>query len=377
MNDQPKINKAQSILLTVLFVLALFGGGLTLLLLPKETYSEPERRPLASAPSVSFKSVSDGRVFTETDAWVTDHFAFRETFRSMKSFWQWNVLRENENNGLVIENGSVMKLEKNVNRDSLAYAGARFRDLFDRYLSSSGCRIYSALIPDKSSFLADQGNGYPVMDFTEMETLFRESIPDSAYVSLKEHLSLADYYLTDTHWKQECLLPAANALLKAMGGTGELRIEDFELRERGGFRGVYLGQSALPMEPDVITYLTGGPIAGCTVTDLTSMEKIPMYDPEGCDERDLYTLFLGGSKGILRIDNPALSGEEGKELIVFRDSFGASLVPLLCAEYRTVYLIDTRYVHPSLLKRYVRFDSQDVLFLFSATLMNSSQALKE
>lgn len=98
-----------------------------------------------------------------------------------------------------------------------------------------------------------------------------------------------------------------------------------------------------------------------------------MYDPDSCDKRDPYTLFLGGAKGLLHIENPNVT--DGSRLIVFRNSFGSSLAPLLAARYGSVTLIDTRNIDPYLLSRYMRFENADVLFLYSATLLNDSQGV--
>jgi len=58
--------------------------------------------------------------------------------------------------------------------------------------------------------------------------------------------------------------------------------------------------------------------------------------------------------------------------VVFRDSFGSSMVPLLIAEYAEIIVVDIRYVSPSLLSKLVRFRSNcDVLFLYSTSVLNS------
>ena len=85
-------------------------------------------------------------------------------------------------------------------------------------------------------------------------------------------------------------------------------------------------------------------------------------------------LFLSGAAALLTIENPA--GEPGKELIVFRDSYGSSLIPLLVKDYAKVTVIDTRYVAPVLLEKLVEFKGQDVLMLYSTLLLNSSFSLK-
>ena len=65
-----------------------------------------------------------------------------------------------------------------------------------------------------------------------------------------------------------------------------------------------------------------------------------------------------------------------RELILFRDSYGSSLAPLLAESYAKITLIDIRYISSELLDDYVNFAGQDVLFLYSTLTLNSSQSLK-
>ena len=85
-------------------------------------------------------------------------------------------------------------------------------------------------------------------------------------------------------------------------------------------------------------------------------------------------MFLSGSLPLLTITNQA--AETDRELILFRDSFGSSIAPLLTSGYRKITLVDIRYLHPDVLNRYIEFDGQDVLFLYSTLVLNHSETLK-
>ena len=61
---------------------------------------------------------------------------------------------------------------------------------------------------------------------------------------------------------------------------------------------------------------------------------------------------------------------------MFRDSFGSSLAPLLVRDYRTVTLVDLRYLSSQLLDQFIDFHGQDVLFLYSPSVYNNSTMLK-
>ena len=140
------------------------------------------------------------------------------------------------------------------------------------------------------------------------------------------------------------------------------------------FYGVYYGQAALPMDPDQMYYLTNDILAGCTVFNFETGKTTGIYDMEKLTSRDLYDIYLSGAAALLEITNPAATA--GRELVVFRDSFGSSLIPLLAKDYAKITIVDTRYIAPALLQQYLQFDNQDVLFLYSTLILNSSGTLK-
>lgn len=69
-----------------------------------------------------------------------------------------------------------------------------------------------------------------------------------------------------------------------------------------------------------------------------------------------YVLFLSGSKGLVTVKN--LQAPMDKNLILFRDSYGSSLAPLLASGYRTITLVDLRYLSSSQLDQYIDFEDR-------------------
>ena len=142
------------------------------------------------------------------------------------------------------------------------------------------------------------------------------------------------------------------------------------------FSGVYLGQSALPIAPDTIRYLTNDMLSSCAVSyfDNGKAEPGEIYHMEKARGKDPYEMFLSGTCALIEIDNP--NSKTDKELVVFRDSYGSSLVPLLTAGYRKITVVDIRYLQSNFLGNFISFDNQDVLFMYSTTLLNNSMSLR-
>ena len=280
---------------------------------------------------------------------------------------------EPDQDGIVRREGCLFQPPKELYEESVTYATERFRELYDTYLQETSCRVFCALIPDKSLYL-EPGDAQKAI-FEEMERLYRDGMSYANPVSLSDVLSLSDYYRTDAHWREDRILPCARRLLEAMGKGDLLPNEDaFGQTVYEPFCGALARKYEPDDEPEQIVCLTGGVLDGCTVTDLSTGETVPLYDLEGCDPDDPYSLFLGGPRPVLRIDNPA--APKGNELILFRDSFGSSIAPLLCTAYRTVTVVDLRYLSQQVLPKFLSFSDQDVLFLFSEMLINNSLGIR-
>lgn len=336
-----------------------------------KAFSDTERRPLEQMPTIKVDALLSGSFMTDFEDYTLDQFPLRDGFRTVKSLFHSYILGQKDNNGIYLFDGYAAKQEYSLREESVVHALERFNRLHEKYLTDS--KVYMAIVPDKGYYLAES-SGHLAMDYVAMFTAFREELPWAEQIDLTEVLSLEDYYRTDTHWRQEKLPDVAAKICQAMGVTAP-KTEDFSVRalERP-FYGVYYGQAALPMEAETMYVLESEWLKNCTVYDHESGKTTSVYDESKLNGKDLYEVFLSGSKSLLTIHNPG--GQTGKELIVFRDSFGSAMVPLLLQDYETVTVVDIRYIQMDLLERFVDFNGQDVLLLYSTLVLNNSETIK-
>lgn len=100
------------------------------------------------------------------------------------------------------------------------------------------------------------------------------------------------------------------------------------------------------------------------------MIEVPIYAEEKLGGVDSYDVFLWGARSLIQIENP--NCDNGKELVIFRDSFGSSLAPLLVSEYSKITILDLRYVRSDFVGRIVSFsDNCDVLFMYNSAIVNT------
>ena len=356
--------------ISLILVLALWAGLTAFAWCkPAAEFSDSERRPLEQFPEISGQELISGQFMKDFADYAVDQFPLRDGFRTLNAYLTYYLLGKQDNNGIYLSDGYAAKMEYPLNEDSIGNAVTRFTELYEMYLTD--CDVRFALVPDKSYYLAESA-GALALDYDALYAHMAEELPWAELLDLRESLTIEDYYRTDTHWRQEKILPAAQVIADALGVTlPEFRQAEIERP----FYGVYYGQAALPMEPDTMYYLTNEVLEGCTVKIHDNGTTAQVLDKTKLDSKDLYDVFLSGGAAVLEITNPA--GTEGKELIVFRDSFGSSMVPLLVNDYERVWVLDTRYVNPAMLGHFVEFSDQDVLFLYSTLILNSSSALRK
>ena len=358
---------------TVGYILAIaiwFGLVAAAWLNPSQEISESERRKLAQFPELSVTSLVTGNFMSKFEDYTLDQFPLRDTIRQLKSLFHYHVLGQKDNNDIYIVDGYAAKLEYPLNNTSLQLAANKFNYLYNTYLTESEGNIWFAIAPDKGNYLGDE-NGYLSLDYDAMAQTLMDAMPWAEYVNISNTLTGTDYYRTDTHWRQEQLLGVAKELGLAM----DITIPEFtEMAIDRPFYGVYYGQAALPMVPDEIRYLTNSMLEKCIVHNYETGAVSKVYDMTKLTSRDLYDVFLSGAASLLTIENPSATSD--RELIIFRDSFGSSLAPLLVQDYKTVTLIDIRYISSAYLEEAMDFHGQDVLFLYSTLILNSSNSLK-
>lgn len=358
---------------TVVLFAAIFflGAFVWCLLKPADALSESERRPLAAMPSFRLSELMSGKFMQDFESYATDQFPLRTVFRSLKSFTALYLLGQRDVGGIYVAEGYASKLEYPLNTDSLDHAAARFEHIYEKYLDGRKVNVYLSVIPDKNFFLAGE-NGYPALDYEELAAYLREKTGYMRYIDIYDCLELADYYKTDTHWRQERIIDVAQRLAAGMGVT--LSAEYEVMCAEHPFYGVYYGQSALPLPAEEICYLGNDLFDSCRVYDYETNAEVPVYDLDRAAGRDPYELFLAGPKSLLTIYNSDAGTD--RRLIIFRDSFGSSIAPLLFEGYREITLIDIRYLSSELLGNFVEFDNCDVLFLYSTLVLNNSETLK-
>ena len=151
------------------------------------------------------------------------------------------------------------------------------------------------------------------------------------------------FYRTDNHWNADGAYAAYTVLADNLGITPRQESDDI-YESYDGFRGSTRSRSALWLTPgEQIRF----PVPQVSYTVQIENEPViqDLYFREALSSHDPYAVFFNGNYGKVTIRNDA--GENGG-LLIIKDSFANSVVPLLLPHYRTIIMIDPRFFRGTL-----------------------------
>lgn len=354
----------KNIIITIVFSLFIFSLFIINIVKKDTLISKSERRKLAQFPEFSSKSIFDGTFFHKFDNYATDQFFQRDKFRLLKV--NIELKTKHNYNDLYVYNDYIIKQTYPLSETSISRLTKKINYLKENYLKNN--EIYFSIIPDKNYYVS---NGNLKLDYSKMEEMLKTNLSYANYIDIFNTLSIENYYKTDTHWKQETLIDVANKFAHEMN----FNISNFYQKEKiTKFLGVYAGQLPIKNNYEDINILINDSINNSKVYNYETKKTTQVYDLTKINSIDKYDIYLSGATPLITITNEL--SDNTKELIVFRDSYGSSLIPLFISGYKKITMIDTRYISPKILNRYIEFNNQDVLFLYSALLINDSSSLK-
>ena len=345
-----------------LFLIYIMCFSIFHVVLKDKVISETERRTLATFPKFEFSS----EYITDVDEYLLDHFPLRNTFRSIKAKFNYNILLKLDNNDIYLKDNYIFKSEYPTNNKSIENFKNKINKISN--LLTENNKEYIMIIPDKNYYLEDKN--FLQIDYEYIYDEIKKLNINN--IDIRDIMNIKDYYETDTHWKQENLDKVIRELTKKM--NIDYQKYNYEYNEFYNFYGVYYGESAINRKPEKLTYLTNNIIEKANVLYLENEELKTVYNYNNLNGLDAYEVFLDGASSFIEIKN--VYNNSNKELIIFRDSFGSSITPLLIPYYSKITVIDNRYINSENFLKYIDFKEQDVLYLYSTLIVNNSSSLK-
>lgn len=361
MND-----KIKDIVVTIIFLFTVISLFLINVIKEDTDISVAERRKLATMPELTTKSLFDGTYFKKFDSYVTDQFVERDAFRKIKIDIELST--KGEYNNLYLYDDYIIEEIFPLNSNSINNLTNKINYIKDTYLNDNS-NIYYTIIPDKNYFV---NKGNLKLDYNKLQDMMKSNLTNLNYINIFDKLTLDNYYKTDTHWKEEDLFNVANTIANQM--NFDITNNNNVVNTITTFKGSYAGRLSVTKDIDTIKTISNPSTLNSSVYNYETKKYTDIYDYTKINSLDKYDIYLSGAVPIIDIINNNSSSD--KELIVFRDSYGSSLIPLLIEGYKKITVIDIRYISSKILNKYIDFNDQDVLFMYSILTINNSFSIR-
>ncbi|CAM3384212.1 DHHW family protein [Marinicrinis lubricantis] len=378
--------------LYLLFILFLAGIG-------KSDVSDLEMRKLQERPVLTWDSLWSGQYFRDYENYVADHFVFREPFLKLSTFL-------GELRGGIGEEG-VEIVYNNPGQQQAPAGGGEEQEptesqLFDNYIVVGNKAVflyyYTPLAAETyaetmNQFQAKLGKDIPVYslivptltDFidnpdvrklspSQKEAIqytydhFNEGVTGiDAHALLNDHKDEYTYFRTDHHWIS---LGAYYAYEAFMNEREEqpVPLEDYESWSIIDFLGTTYNatlQPKLAENPDQITVYEPFVDYEYLREKNGKMLSGQVVDADYASDYGKFAVFLGGDSPWAEIETEV---ENGKSLLIVKDSYANPFIPFLLPHYQHIYIADMRYYEDDLIQ-FVRDSNVDeVLFLNSSSV---------
>lgn len=323
--------------LLLLALLLLVGLAAASSLMPDQTYSDLENRPLAQAPAWDAAGYRSGQAMRRWDTYVDDQLAFRDGFMMVSALKDTALLRTQRQGVLYLSNGHRTDAADNLTPGALA-ANVNAMEALGK---AAQVPVTLLMIPLPSQVYAQALP--PFYPPTDVPSLLQPVLKDTdiTVVDALPALQAAQeqaYYRTDHH----LTAAGARAALVPLFDRLELTLpEPARTLTAPGFYGSFFSRAPDPfMQADTLTFDV---VDGITLT-IDGENKPGLYDPELLARRNKYAALLYNNPPELMLTNPNAAGT----VLVLRDSYASAMLPAIAARYGRVIAVDPRFYNGDL-----------------------------
>lgn len=335
---------------------------------PPKEYSELENRYLKTSSKISFQRIWSGDFQKRYEEVVTDQFAGRDGWITVKSMTE-SALLKTENNGILYgKNGALFGKLTSYDKEQISrnlsflkefaekQGGLTFGVIPSSYVYSLDQLPAGAGQVDQKAVLDEMhnelGNAVEWLDVYGILDKQNRAESPSCHACKQDwftsHPSYeALYYNTDHHWRGTTayrfymkICDQKEYQYFAYGADIDPPcVGELTLREIEGFYGTYYSKcKKVNTKSDTLTFFDL-PFPVKTVID--GVEKENWYDAAAFDTRDKYGAFLFGNGGLTVLSREEIP-DNPKRMLLIKDSYSNALAPLFLSEFDEIYVVDLR-----------------------------------
>lgn len=359
-------------ILTACLVIGIVSAGS--FLTKDREFSENENRYLAEAPEFSWDKVLEGEFQADLESYLNDQILGRDFWITAKTAIQKFIGDSDIGGAYVGKDGyDFEKITPESVDDELFQKNTQAVYRYLEYCKNAGIdekQISFLLVPTSGLVMEDKlpenARLFAQREYIESA---RAVIGDEYFVDVTEELTEAAkeeqvYYRTDHHWTSTGALIAYEKWCNSTGisfpGADAYEKKIVTETFRGSLYSKILDYDSA--YDSIWTFSKAAEAVDYGVT-MDGEEKESFYIDSKLEEKDKYTYFFGGNYGETVITNP--SNQNGRKLLVIKDSFANCFVPIAAEDFEEVYMIDLRYFKGDMAAYLKEQSITDVLVLYN------------
>ena len=344
--------RAADCVFLIMLSLFLLGFGVTIFILPQESFSEQENRSLQTLPALSVDMLTDNELSGQIADFYADQFPARRAFVGLKTLSEVAMLRM-ENNGVLIgKDGYLIKrLEYDEsgydNLDANALAVADFNRVMVQKnipvtlaIAPRGVDVLSAYLPDYYDTARADAAWTHVMETLVEAGISPVTFTDKLRQSAEGGTEV--WFRTDHHWTPWGAYLAYTQLGETMGYLPQSPAALTAEVASTEFYGTTYSSAGIPWaSPDTLTFYhtPNEDSYVCEIVD-TGKTFTGFYDRSYLDTKDKYSALIGGNNGHVRITDTRYPDKP--TLLIIKDSFAHAMIPYLAQNFN-LEILDLRY----------------------------------
>lgn len=350
------------------FVICLALLVLVNLLVPDKKVSENENLALSDRPKLTWNSLVSGDFMIKYEDYLSDQFAGRELWRSLKVSLSRLGGSKKENGVLIGKDQQLLTDIVIPDQDILSENLAAMKQFAE---DNSEIPVNVMLVPDAATVLSEQlPNLATVADQNRMIAQVKRELGDSvvwmdASEVLNKHSGEKIYYKTDPLWTSLGAFYVFGETAEQMNITVDYTSAYASYPVTTTFNGGLAAKSGreLNVKEQIDIYVPKDVDNDVTVSYVDEQRKTTsLYDSTKLETRDQCDVFLGGNSSLIDIKTVS---ESGRRLLIIRDSFADCYVPFLTPYFREIVMVDPRYYSGTIENIMDDYRISDVLFLYS------------
>ena len=362
-------------LFCVLFLVVLGLLAVLTMCLPATEFSPNENRNLAQFPELTVDTLLSGEFQSGLADFLSYQIPGREFWiRANTGIKKW--LGKTEINGVYFgDDGYYFQQFTEESYDS-ARKAAIF-SLLNQFAGKTDAKVNILMVPTPAAVLSGKlPANAPMYDADAMWESLKAATPNCGFIDLRPSFAAANeqlYYRTDHHWTNAGAYLAYTEFCKAMGLEAK-PMEAFGVQQvSDSFLGtIYSKTLDGGAQPEAIH--APQELPKLTVTFDGGKTADSIYAEDFLAKKDQYAYFFGGNWGRVDIDTGV---DNGKSIVIIKDSFANSFVPYLLGEYEHITMLDLRYFAGNVQQTVADTGADEVLFLYEMTnLLTDTGILK-